>query len=246
MHIASFWSLISWSQSDFLREKRPRLGENELTFKTERRIFRVWQIGVSGLIFLLFVGTLYTTYQIEESLRLDQPFGRLYPANDPLPDQCRSAIDEGALAIFLGQTVSITHTFPHTVLQVDNESIISLDRASDGSLLVSFVLRGPDNRVIVQFEKGEFLIGSDVLRKHRGDRHSLEVTDPYGNTLRMKYFNPRAMWIDSVLPGMIELKGSIRGPGALCLVDNTVSIGISRARPPSLQGPRHDQLPQRP
>ncbi|MFZ5876076.1 MAG: hypothetical protein ACOYXU_06655 [Nitrospirota bacterium] len=244
--IAFAWSLIGWSQSDSLREKRPHKGENDLTFKAEQRIFRTWQFGVSGLIFLLFMGSLYTTYRLDESVELDQPFGRLYPANDPLPDQCSGAIDEGSLAMFLGNIVSITHTFPHTVLEVDKESIITLDRASDGSLLVSFVLRGPDNRVIVQFENGEFLVGKDVLKKHRSDRHSLEVTDAYGNTLKMKYFHPRAMWIDAMLPGMTKLRGSIRGPGAMCLVDNAVSIRISRARPPFLSGPRHDQLPPQP
>ena len=232
------WGIGCWLCSENLRKKdsskwkleRRRKCSNE-QLRAYGSTFIRWKYGVVGVLLLVGGASLWGVYYLKTQVELSRLHGRLYPASDPLPSVCKDAIDEGALAVFLGHFVAVTHSFPHTVLQVRGKDTIVIDKDEDGILAVTFVIRSEDNRVIAEFTQGEFTINpNNIFKWYRRDRHSLEIIDQFGESvLNMRFVNPRAMWIDAALPGRDILKGSIsfaEGAG-MCLVDNSVSIAIN-------------------
>ncbi|MBU6481161.1 MAG: hypothetical protein KGS09_11525, partial [Nitrospirae bacterium] len=93
----------------------------------------------------------------------------------------------------------------------------TMDKHQDGSLAMSVELRSNDGKIIVRVERGEFTINpNNYFKKYRKDRSSLEVIDQNGKSiLNLRFFNPRAMWINASLPG-VEFNGSLTSPTALC------------------------------
>lgn len=53
---------------------------------------------------------------------------KLLPASDPMPNNpcTRGQIDPEDLLLFIGSNTFVTHTFPHTVLKINNDDIVRL------------------------------------------------------------------------------------------------------------------------
>ncbi len=231
--IAFVWSIGAWLTSNFVWRANPYTWsrpQRRQTTASDWKKFYLRASLVPVIVLSGFFGAIYTTHQFQKREELSSIEGRLYPANDPLPSNS-CGVGEGSLAVFLGQFVAITNEFPHTVLEVKGEKRIILDRAKDGTLAISLEIRSEDNRIIAKIENGKYMINpNNILGKDRKDRSSLQIVDQFGRqALNIRYFNPRAVWIDAELryPGSspILLNGSTLKAG-MCLVNNKVSISI--------------------
>jgi len=167
---------------------------------------------VFGIIGALWLASMCWT----TNRQLLEPRGWLYPANDPLPaDVNRRQIPPDLFLVFLGNVVSGNSSFPYTVLQVKDRKIIVLERAEDGAIGISMDVYSMDGKIIARIEKGRFIVNkNNILDMERRDQSSLRIIDEEGNkVLGIRYFNPRAIWIDAILycPGLrnpVILKGS--------------------------------------
>ncbi len=120
--------------------------------------------------------------------------GLLLPANAPLPPSICGNIPAGAMMLFFGNSAAYTEQFPHTVIRVRGEEIISLDKEGDGVALNS-KLYSPDGRIVAEIRKNEFFLNpNNYFRKERPDRHSLIVYDQRGTkVLSIRFLNRQAI-----------------------------------------------------
>jgi hypothetical protein len=121
--------------------------------------------------------------------------GLLRPAGDPMPvhETC-STIPSDALVLIYGDSMSYTRRFPHTVLRVAGETLLSLDK-KNGGIAVSAKVYSEDRRLVAQIINNKFYINeSNSLRPERPDHHTLSVFDQRGQrVLYVRYLNPSAV-----------------------------------------------------
>lgn len=121
--------------------------------------------------------------------------GLLMPANDPLPPSVCQNVPDNALLIYLGGFTSFTTAFPHTVIEIDKQPRLIIDKDKDGSIAVSVDIFGSDGKIIAELNNNEFTINEHnyfkILRK---DRSSLAIFDDRKNeVLSVRYLNPKAI-----------------------------------------------------
>lgn len=164
------------------------------------------EIGAYAGVFLVTGAFMFWLYLGQEAYELSLLKGRLYPANDPMPDHSCGTMKDNSIVIFLGSNIFVVDKFPHAVLAVTGEERLIINRANDGSIAVTLVIFGEDRRVVAKIEDGNFVVNyNNSLDMRRKDRNSLEVIDQFNKrVLNMRYLNRQAMLIDAVLyyPGV--------------------------------------------
>lgn len=144
---------------------------------------------------------------------LSQEKGKIYPANEPLPTShaCDRIQTPDSLLVFMGKAgIGLANKFPMTVFRRMGNDLLTIDRNPDGSMAISLEIRGRDGNLIARMKRGEFKISkSDTFDIDRPDYDRLTVSDKKGITvLDLRYFNPRAVWINFVSEGF-EIRGSV-------------------------------------
>ena len=163
----------------------------------EHRAALIATIVGSGL--LLICAALYWL----DSTRYELPIveGRLYPANEPMPSNpCRDSVLESDLVVLLGVNAVRVDTFPLSLVNVEGQDRLVLDRGDNGSIVVSLDILKDDGGIDIRFTKGDLAVSNNHVPKRRKDRNSLEITDSSGTQiLKMRYANKHTLWIDAVL-----------------------------------------------
>ena len=133
--VAAIWAIGAWLVSEELEKKKPRKlkGNQELQAqkyaKAMRRYsFWRWSKPIAVVWLLGVAAALVNHKQIEKELQSNS--GYLVPASDPTPpNPCGQApLPKGALLVILGERAAWTMQFPATVLSIDKEDILVLDR----------------------------------------------------------------------------------------------------------------------
>jgi hypothetical protein len=149
---------------------------------------------------------LHWVISAQRAVELSRLEGRLYPANEPTPQNpCQNSVKEGQVVVLLGADAVLADTFPVSILSVEGKDRLVLDRQEDGSIAVSIDILRDDGGVLVKIAKGEFVIPDSPLHKQRKDRNTLQVTDPSRTqVLIMRFINDQTLLIDAVLryPGL--------------------------------------------
>lgn len=206
--------IVGWLLSNFLRKNNPSTWTRSRQKRVTRWIrirFQIFKWGVPTILVAVMIVCVWETQSLQDQIELSKLNGRLYPDNESIPTHpCWHVTTRDSLLLFLGSAVGIADRFPAIVYLLNHEKVITLDRNQDGSLALSLILRSPDKRVVVSIDRGNFVINrNNFFTVNRRDRSSLEVVDQNGNSvLNLKFFNPRALWLNAEMPGM-SFKGSL-------------------------------------
>ena len=171
---------------------------------------RFWHYGrpiaVIAVSFLAAGLGLHWVQSAQKAADLSRLEGRLYPADEPTPENpCGGIAQQGQVVVLLGADAVLADAFPVSILNVDGKDRLVLDREGDGSIAVSLDILRDDGGILVKIAKGEFVIPQSPLYKQRKDPNTLQVTDPSRTqVLIMRYINNRTLLIDAVLryPGL--------------------------------------------
>jgi hypothetical protein len=172
-----------------------------------------------------------------QSQELEEPetHGVLLPANDPSPLSPCGKIPSDAITLFLGNSAVFNNVFPHTVLMVHGESILSIGKIGPG-MTVSAKVFSADGRIIAAIVDNEFFINpNNFFRRERPDKSTLVVFDQGDReVLRVRYLNPSAIKIlgifnfPEIAPIVIKENQQVIGDrfSAFCFGNNRVDFGL--------------------
>lgn len=171
---------------------------------------RFWHYGRPVAVIVLgFLSTalgLHWIHSGQKALELSRLEGRLYPANEPTPQNpCQGSVNDDHLVVLLGADAVLADKFPVSILNVEGTDRLVLDRERDGSIAVSVDILKDDGGVLVKIAKGAFVVPDGPLYKQRKDPNTLQVTDPSRTQLLiMRFINGNTILIDAVLryPGL--------------------------------------------
>jgi hypothetical protein len=182
----------------------------------------------------------------------DPNVGVLYPSNEPLVehamtgnsylDQCfRDAVSwetagSGGLAMNVGTNVVIMWSFPITLLAMENEPMIRVNKR-DGKLVVEMVrvIDDRDNQIVRIDQDGYSIDPESHAHVTRPDKSTLIVEDHLGRqVLKIKYTNPQSISLDGVfrypsLPAIAFTGDKVHGIN-LNMGDSCLK-GVRNARP---------------
>jgi hypothetical protein len=156
----------------------------------------VYLLGV-GLTIVLWIFILAGVRQLDETQETKKEaehHGVLKPGNEPQPQHPCHEMPDGAFVILLGNSASYTTMFPHTILEIRGEEILSVSKSDEG-LLLSGKVFSRDGRIVAQLIDNEFFINpNNYFRKDRPDQTSLVVYDQRSReVLRVHFINPSTM-----------------------------------------------------
>lgn len=124
--------------------------------------------------------------------------GELVPANLPSPNApCNIKIPTNSIALFLGNKCAAYITkFPHTVVQLDNEPLLTINKQKKG-ITLSGKFFSRDGKIVAKLKNNTFRISpNNYFYIERPDRHTLIVIGPDDEqTLNIQFINPSTIKI---------------------------------------------------
>ncbi len=159
--------------------------------------------------------------------------GELLPADQPDPPNiCKDPIPDNALKVFLGAAVLYTQGTSVDAVVVGAEPVVSLERSSNGTLLINATVRSPDGRIIAQVVSGKFFINPNNYYRAESDKSTLTVYDQQGHiALKVRYLNPLSVL---VMGNFIGKTGSVAVNEKEIVLNGAIHIEggcISRPKP---------------
>jgi len=187
-----------------------------------------------------FDATLAKQQELAESLT-----ETLTPGSDATPSNtCAAAgivIGPDDLIIFLGTTAHVTNYFPHVILKVGDQNVVSIDRNSKKELVLTTDIRGPDAKLVARFNKEGVVVNKNNVLAVKHGQHAIVIADQYGRqVLIAEYLNPQAFRIDALTYIAHEAQGNVgvqlKGVQLATVTDNAqVKVGcISTKGSPSI------------
>jgi hypothetical protein len=235
------WLILLWLFSDFLAHKRAVLSERRIRkhpamLQKEKSNYRVWQWSISGLLAIISLACLFWVHMVQEQHELESLQGWLLPANDPdpQPDICSGPFTpHQVLKIHLGKFEVFASVFPYTVLAVNKQKAIIINRDENGRIAVSMEIRDKDSKIVVLFENGHFTVNENNFLKRgteRPDRSTLIVHDQWNNeVLNARYRNKNYLDISALLqyPGAKPVSIPRNVNADVCLGDvGSIAINV--------------------
>ena len=166
---------------------------------------RFWHYGrpiaVIVFSFLMTALGLDWIHSGQKAVELSRLEGRLYPANEPTPQNpCQGSGNEDQLVVLLGADAVLVDKLPVSILNVEGTDRLVLEREHDGSIAVSVDILRDDGGVLVKIAKGQFVVPESPLYEQRKDRNTLQLIDPSRTQLLiMRYINEKTILIDAIL-----------------------------------------------
>lgn len=224
--LGSMWFLAFWLTSEELQRKKPRLTEKQKKRgeKVSLVNYRLLKWGVSCFLLVISVLGIRLINKVELNRELTLLHGRLLPSDEVTPPNSCSDLGVGTtgdgVLVLMGFATSYVDSFPHTVISVDEQPRLVVNRDADKSVWLALDILGADNKVIAELGRDGFHVREHSYFKFsRNDRSSLEIIDEYGQeVLNVRYVNPRAIWINAVLryPGSNPVIFHGSGGGGIC------------------------------
>src|SRR5438093_11763244 len=101
------------------------------------------------------VGMVVYLYRVNRARALQQQSAPLIAATLPSPVSSNCPIPKGAVALYLGNTVSVITAFPHVVFRVHGHDVFVIDRNSSG-VLVSVRVFDDVGNAVARLERNTF------------------------------------------------------------------------------------------
>lgn len=239
---AGIWAIIHWNFHQFLENKTAALNNRKVQrnpglLKEKLFEYRAWRWGVSTVLVLFTVGCVGAFQLFEERSELESLHGYLVPANDKVRSYCSTATAfplSRVLTIHIGKVEVFATIFPYTVLAVNNQKAIVLNRDKQGRIAISMEIRDKDGKVVVLFENGRFDVNENNFLKtgaERPDRSTLIVRDQWNNeVLNARYRNENYLEISALMryPGAKPVSIPKNFPADICLGDaGSIALNIN-------------------
>jgi hypothetical protein len=202
-------------------------GHDELTWHQ--------RVGVCMLATGADVAVLAYLYRVNLATELKEQAAPLIAATLPRPVSSNCPIPKGAVAIYLGNTVSVITEFPHVVLRVGQEDVLALDRDASGGLLISFTAFDDGGSAVGRLKRNVFTAINSASHVERPSASNLIVFDDRDTkVLDVQFLNPQA----------IKIMGILRHPGVdpIVITEKYLGIGGSIAPPECRAGAGEDFL----
>lgn len=131
--------------------------------------------------------------KINEELekRIPALSGVLIPNNKPTPPNTCGTIPPHTLALFFGNSVAYTNSFPHTVIEVGDKQLLVINKESE-KITVSAKFFNRDGKIVAELKDNKFDINpNNYFRIERPNDHILIVYDQQATQiLNVEYLNP--------------------------------------------------------
>src|SRR5215471_19910528 len=134
------------------------------------------RIAVCSIIFLVALGMVVYLYRLNLARELKEQATPLIAATLPSPVSSNCPIPRGAVALYLGNSVSVVTNFPHVVFRVHGEDVFVLDRDSS-DLLISFRVFDDRGHAVARLERNTFVATNSASHVKRPSPSSLIVFD---------------------------------------------------------------------
>ena len=133
---------------------------------------------IFGLLAWVSVGLAIAVY-IKSNLSSENEFsGLIMPANQPRPkSDLVDSVPPNAFLILLGNSVAWSERLPVDILNLKNESVLSI-KEKDGNILLSAKLFDNKNKIIAELVDNEWFINkNNYFRKKRPNKSQLVIYD---------------------------------------------------------------------
>jgi hypothetical protein len=177
-----------------------------LVFALARHEELSWKnrIAVGALLFVADLASLSYLYRVNVAQELKEQVAPLIAATLPPPVSSNCPIPKNAVALYLGNRVSVITAFPHVVFTVHGDDVLRLDRDSS-DLLISFRVFDDRGNPVARLDRNTFVTTNSAAHVERPDASHLLVFDDRGTqVLDVQFLNPQA----------IKMTGILRYPGA--------------------------------
>ena len=171
-------------------------GHNEMPWKH--------RFAACAIVFAADLAMLLVLYRANAAEELRQQVAPLVAAALPQPVSSNCPIPKNAVALYLGNRVSVITEFPHTVFRYHGDDVLRVDRESR-DLLISFRVFSDSGALVARLNRNTFTATNSAAHVERPDPSSLAVFDDQNTkVLDMQFLNPQAVKITGILryPGM--------------------------------------------
>jgi hypothetical protein len=236
------WSLGYWLTSDTLkkRKKMTTRQRNGLDAYSRGPYYRLLLLGCI-LIVIVSLATGVFIGGAERRKRLESHADYLVPGNDPTPpNPCSWAqsvpmnpqygggyvVPRDALSVLLGPMAAISTQFPATVISIDDEPILTMDRTWDGQIAISTDIYDEHHDIIVSLNENTYNVESSVFSISRNNSLSdlvVVIRHDKEEVLNVRYLNPKTV----LITGVFRTKNAVLrvGSDAVYINGSPVHIG---------------------
>lgn len=132
--------------------------------------------------------------QINQELekRIKPLSGVLTPDRKPTPKTPNGVlIPHDAIALFFGNSLAYTNSFPHTIIKIGNEPLLTINKQGN-IVTVTAKFFSEDGKIVAELKENQFHINpSNYFRMERPDDHTLIIFDHKGQeSLNVHFINP--------------------------------------------------------
>jgi len=176
-----------------------------LVFAIARHEELPWQrrFAVGACVFVVDLAALFYLYRVNTARELKEQVAPLIAASLPQPVSSNCPIPRNAVALYLGNRVSVITEFPHVVFRVRGDEALRIDRTST-DLLMTFLVFNDSGVLVARLDKNTFVAKNPTAHVERPDASHLLVFDDRGTqVLDVQFLNPQA----------IKMTGILRYPG---------------------------------
>jgi hypothetical protein len=204
MAAASIWALLHWQVCEFLankkkswlkaREKAKRAPQDSAKrnkYLDARRVFVMWNGGVSAFIILFWIGLVYWVHFEREDFDSTLLYGVLYPADDQASGgDCPPPTGTNQVAVRVGVNTVTVSVFPVTIVALANKPMLVLSKREDGSLFVKMDIFDANQNLVARLNEEGFRISPHHFFYASHTRSNLIIQDDRGEeVLNVRYAN---------------------------------------------------------
>jgi hypothetical protein len=180
------------------------------------------RIAICSLVLIVAVAMVVYLYRSNLAWALQQQSAPLIAATLPSPVSSNCPIPKGAVALYLGNAVSVVTKFPHVVFRVHGEDVLAVDRDAFG-LLINFTAFDEGGNIVSRLNRNVFTAINPASHVERPNKSNLIVFDDRDSkVLDVQFLNPQA----------IKVTGILRYQGAEPIVITEKYLGIGGAISP--------------
>jgi len=180
------------------------------------------RVGVCTLVFAVALGLVAYLYRVNLARELKEQVAPLVASALASPVSSNCPIPSGAVALYLGNRVSVINKFPHVVFRARGEDVFVIERDASG-LLVSLRVFDDRGNIVARLARNQFAAMNSASHVKRPSPSSLSVFDDRdAKVLDVQFLNPQA----------IKITGFLRYPGVDPIVITEKYLGRGGAIAP--------------
>jgi|GEM_PF-4956002 len=191
----------------------------------------IWFVPLLLWFGFIFAGAYSALSWIDRQAWINSPF--LKPDNRPAPFPPPDLSEDfmglsfarpvsiNPLFVYFGTCIGVSSHMPHTILQMHDEPMLTVDRDKRGNLIIQTLkIFDANDDIVIWFDNHKYRMGPTAMRPERPDPHSIVVHDRTATeVLNLRFLNSQTL----LLTGLFRYKGR-----SAQVFDDHVQIGTLR------------------